>query len=191
MKMKSTALRTRMVLLAVAGLVVASTATAGAAELLTGREIKNETITGKDVRNGSLSKADFSGAIAGSRGPQGAEGPEGPAGPKGNTGPQGPAGPAGPTGAQGPQGSQGPAGVSGLQYVVIGEDVPKTSSAAWSAPCPAGTKVLGGGVSSFNPSVISIQESAPLNDGAGWAVQVHNGGGSTLGIFAWAVCAAA
>ncbi len=180
---------TRVVLGVAAALVVASTATAGAAQLITGKTIKNESITGRDVRNGSLTKADFSGNLAGPQGPEGPEGPRGPAGPKG---PTGAAGAEGAPGAQGPQGPQGPAGgLNGLQYVVIGEDVPKTSSAAWSAPCPAGTKVLGGGVSSFNPSVISIQESAPLNDGAGWAVQVHNGGGSTLGIFAWAVCAAA
>ena len=175
---------TRVVLGVAAALVVASTATAGAAQLVTGKTIKNESITGRDVRNGSLTKADFAGNLAGPQGPEGPEGLRGPVGPRGPTGAPGAEGP------QGPQGPQGPAGgLNGLQYVVIGEDVPQTSSAAWSAPCPAGTKVLGGGVSSSSPSVISIQESAPLNEGAGWAVQVRNGGASTLGIFAWAVCA--
>ena len=199
---KSTTLngpRIRTVLMIAAALVVGSTATAGAeaaAQLITGKQIKNSSVTGADVRDGSLTKVDFSGSIAGPRGPVGPEGPEGtqgPAGPKGATGATGATGAAGAPGAdgaQGPQGPQGPAGgLNGLQYITVGEDVPKESNAAWSAPCPAGTKVLGGGVSSFNPAVVEIQESAPLNGGAGWAVQVRNTASSTLGIFAWAVCA--
>ena len=183
---------TRVVLGVAAALVVASTATAGAAQLVTGKSIKNESITGRDVRNGSLDQGRL---LRQPRRPPGTGGPRGSPRTRRAQGPDRRPGRrrrAGCPGSARPQGPQGPAGgLNGLQYVVIGEDVPKTSSAAWSAPCPAGTKVLGGGVSSFNPSVISIQESAPLDDGAGWAVQVHNGGGSTLGIFAWAVCATA
>jgi hypothetical protein len=185
--------RVRVVLMLAAALVVGSAATAGADSaiaLITGKQIKNSSVTGIDVRDGSLTKSDFSGSLAGPRGPVGPEGPEGPQGPQGPAGAKGATGSVGPAGAQGPQGPQGPAGgLNGLQYITVGEDVPKESNAAWTAPCPTGTKVLGGGVSSFNPAVVQIQESAPLNEGAGWAVQVRNTSGSTLGIFAWAVCA--
>ncbi len=79
--------RTRFVLIAAAALVVASTATAGAADLFTGKDVKNESLTGKDVRNGTISGTDVTRRVAdqgrllrlarrpaGSAGPRGSEG---------------------------------------------------------------------------------------------------------------------
>jgi hypothetical protein len=182
--------RVRTVLMIAAALVVGSTATAGAeaaAQLLTGKQIKNESITGKDVRNGSLTRDDFSGSIAGPRGPAGPEGPEGAQGP---AGPKGATGATGAPGAQGPQGPQGPVGgVSGLEYVVAGETVQGGSAAAWAVACPGDKKVLGGGISRQVPANLSIRESAPMDGGIGWWVEAKNTGSSQMGIFGWAVCA--
>ena len=186
MNMKPISSRSKIVLLVAAGLIVASSTTAGAAALITGQSVKNESLTGRDIRNGSvkgadikdgsLTKDDFTGDL---------QGPVGPQGPKGEQGDQGIQGP------QGPGGPQGPAGVSGLQYVVVGEDVPTNSNAAWGANCPEGSgkKAIAGGVSSNSPSNITIRESAPLNDASGWWVQVFNSKASTVGVFAWVVCA--
>ena len=193
MNIKSISTRTRFVVLVAAGLIVASGATAGAANLITGQSVKNESLTGRDVRNGSLAgadirdgsltKDDFSGTLAGPQGPAGPAGPQGPAGPKGATGATGAPGQAGAPGAPGAP------GISGLQYVVTGESVSGNATEFWSAECPAGTKVLGGGVSSTNPVVVTVRETAALDNGAGWYVGVHNGQAAAQNSYAWAVCA--
>jgi hypothetical protein len=185
--------RIRFVLLLAAGMVVASAATAGAADLLTGQDVKNESLTGRDVRNGtisgadvrdgSLTKDDFSGTRAG---PQGPQGPEGPAGPKGATGATGAQGP---IGLPGQTGQQGPPGISGLEYVVTGNSVAGKATEFWQADCPAGKKVLGGGVSSTEPTLVLVRESAALDFGAGWYVGVYNDRATAQNSFAWAVCA--
>ena len=185
--------RIRFVLLLAAGMVVASAATAGAADLLTGKDVKNESLTGRDVRNGtisgtdvkdgSLTKDDFSGTLAGPQGPQGPQGPEGPAGPKGATGAQGPIGLTGQTG------QQGPPGISALEYVVVGNSVAGSATEYWGAECPAGKKVLGGGVSSTEPNFVTVRESAALDNGAGWWVGVLNSKVTAQNSYAWAVCA--
>ena len=194
MNMKKPSIRTRFVLLAAAGLVVASTATAGAADLLTGKDVKNESLTGKDIRNGtisgadvrdgSLTKDDFSGSLVG---PQGPEGPQGPAGPKGTTGAPGTPGA---PGEPGTPGAPGAPGVSALEYVVTGNSVNAKSTEYWAAECPVGKKVLGGGVSSIEPDFVTVRESAALDAGAGWWVGVYNDKASAQNSYAWAVCAA-
>jgi hypothetical protein len=77
--------------LLIAGLVVIllSVGVAGAAKLITGKEIKNHSITGKDIKKGSvpLSALRSTPSVPGSTGPQGA---------KGNPGVVGATGPAGP-----------------------------------------------------------------------------------------------
>ncbi len=191
--MKNTTLngpRVRAVLLVAAALVVGSTATAGAdaaAQLISGRDIKNGSVTGADVRDGSLTKADLSGSIAGPRGPVGPEGPQGAQGPAGPKGATGATGAPGAQGSQGPQGEAG--GLKGVEYVINGIDLAGGAATGLAADCPAGKKVLGGGVSSAVPTNLAIRETAPQNDGVGWWVEVKNTGGSQMGVFAWAVCA--
>lgn len=81
--------RSGMVLSFVLGLVIATAATAGAASLITGKQIKNGTITAKD-----LSKA-----VRAQLQKAGIPGPAGPVGPKGDEGPKGATGAVGPTDA--------------------------------------------------------------------------------------------
>lgn len=76
---------TGMIVTFVIGVVVASAATAGAASLITGKQIKNGTISAKDLSKAvrqQLAKAGRPGAV----GPQGLAGPTGPTG---RTGPAG------------------------------------------------------------------------------------------------------
>jgi hypothetical protein len=58
----------------------------------------------------------------------------------------------------------------------------------WGAECPAGKKVTGGGVSSDAPALVTVRESAALDNGAGWWVGVHNGNGVAKNSYVWAVC---
>ncbi|WP_344019920.1 hypothetical protein [Streptomyces luteireticuli] len=111
-----------------------------------------------------------SGAI-GPTGPSGPAGPTGPSGPAGATGPAGPPGPVGPpgaagsrgdNGAPGPRGETGPAGPQGppgppgppgeprplgLHTVERDYTVPALAKSQLlsSPPCPAGTRIIGGG----------------------------------------------
>ena len=128
-------------------------------ESLTGLDIRNGTVKGADVKDGSLTKDDFTGTLAG-------PGP----------------------GPPGPQGPQGPSGVSGIEYVVVGESVTAGTTEFWGAECPAGKKVTGGGVSSDAPALVTVRESAALDNGAGWWVGVHNGNGVAKNSYVWAVC---
>jgi hypothetical protein len=194
MNIKSISSRTRFVLLLAAGLIVASTTTAGAAALITGQSVKNESLTGRDIRNGSvkgadvkdgsLTKDDFSGSLVGAQGPVG---PQGPAGQKGDKGDKGE------PGAQGPAGPQGPAGFGGLTYVIEPEPVAANSAIAWGALCPGGTKATGGGVSSTAPANMVVRESAPQSNeqsiGFGWWAEIRNNGGTAATAYVWAICA--
>lgn len=188
----------------VAGLLLTAAlgGSAGAAALLTGKQIKdgsiggrditNSSLSGKDVRDGSLSPTDFSGSVQGPAGPAGPAGPQGPKGGTGPAGPIGPQGPTGPTGPAGPTGARGPSGISGLEYRTAGRTVSAGSFFTWQVDCPAGTKALGGGVATDgSPFAARIVQSAPANDGVGWVVSVRNEGTNTLSEYAWVVCAAA
>lgn len=92
--------RVRMLTAFLLGLVVASAATAGAASLITSRQIKDGTIQLRDL-SASAKKS-----LRGARGPIGAQGPQGA---KGDTGAQGAQGA---TGAQGVKGDKGDPGTS-------------------------------------------------------------------------------
>ena len=73
----------------------------------------------------------------------------GPQGPQGPAGPQGPEGPVGPQGPEGPAGADGVDGVSGYEVVskvLLGPLAAGEATGDIVANCPAGKKVLGGGV---------------------------------------------
>lgn len=93
----STKFRNPLVLAAV--LVFALAGTAGAARLITGKQVKNNSLTGKDIKNRSLKAADLSAkakaALQGDPGPKGDAGAAGAKGDKGDTGAAGPTAPAG------------------------------------------------------------------------------------------------
>ena len=79
----------RTVVVAVVAAVVASVATAGAASLITGKQIKDGSITAKDLSKAVRKQI----AKTGATGVAGPQGPAGGPGPKGDDGTQGPAGP--------------------------------------------------------------------------------------------------
>jgi hypothetical protein len=82
-------------LLAALIVVLLSVGAAGAAKLITGKDIANHSITGKDIRKGSLPLSVLKGTL-----------PAGPQGPKGETG------------IVGAKGSTGPAGASAITEVI-------------------------------------------------------------------------
>jgi collagen triple helix repeat protein len=168
------------------------------------RELKANAVGTRNVRDGSLLASDFKAgellrARKGDPGPKGDTGPKGDAGPKGATGAKGAAGsagPIGPPGSTGPAGPQGPSGVSGWTFKIkplsIGGS-PNHTPAEDEADCPAGTKVLGGGVTAGNEgdrSKLHVYESGPAGVADGWYVGVRNDGADTVPIFIWAICAA-
>lgn len=93
--------------------------------------------------------------VAGPSGPAGPQGPEGPAGPPGPAGPEGPEGPRGPEGPQGPTGPQGPAGEDGVSgYEIVSrthfDSFSNGQSRTYTMDCPAGKRVIGGGVVEYS-----------------------------------------
>ena len=128
----------------------------------------------------------------GAVGPQGSQGPPGPKGLTGLTGPagqRGAIGPAGPPGPPGTNGLQGPPGISGWQYVVVGIGLLAHTSQVWTANCPSGKKVLGGGVAGVHDTFFNLTESGPAGQGTGWQAWAYNAGPYSLNPYVWAICA--
>ena len=144
------------------------------------KQLKRNAVTSVKVKNGSLLRADFkSGQI--------------PAGPQGPAGPAGPAGPSGPQGIQGIQGIQGPPGPVNVAYVTSAPKVIATGAKTTTntAECPAGLRVMGGGVSTSTFNVNASIDST-LNQGStGWYGWVNNTTGGNITVWAHAVCASA
>lgn len=136
----------------------------GAAQIrpdaVTGAKIRAGAVTGADVRDGSLSVQDLAGGIP--TAPAGARGPAGPAGEPGPRGPAGAAGPKGDTGALGPAGSPG---VSGYERVEASRDVlPGATSVVVTAACPAGKRLIGGGVALRDPKLHVVAADPQFDD---------------------------
>jgi Collagen triple helix repeat (20 copies) len=128
---------------------------------------------------------------AGADGQQGAPGPAGPAGP---------AGAAGPAGPRGPQGPAGQSAVLGLEYPSTTFDNPATGQYGTPSgidfgqvPCPAGKKVVGGGVHTSGADQY-VNESYPTDGSSdtpgerGWGATVNNIGNSDETFVVYAVC---
>jgi hypothetical protein len=207
---------TRWALAAVAMLLVAA-GTAGAAQMLTGADIKNGSLTGADVKDRSLGSKDLSAAgmaalkgedgaagPAGAAGLQGPKGEIGPAGPRGATGPAGPAGPKGDTGAigaKGAAGTQGPVGPAGPQgpqgtfgAVTARSDDWQVASGefGWeNVSCNEGEVAVGGSTTAFAPGVST--GSWPLFDQngtpVGWQAGMSNNSGFTQHSTVYVICA--
>lgn len=175
--------RRHTIVVAYLALFAALGGSAYAAVTVTGTNIKDGTITGRDVRNRSLDVSELSRKAVGSL--KGKQGPAGPQGPKGETGAPG---------AQGPAGPQGPSGISGWGYTIAREQVKANGFTTWSVNCAAGTKPLGGGVSTFPLSNgVRVIDSAPATteagEATGWAVTLYNQSSVAVSGFAWAICA--
>lgn len=87
---------------------------------LSSTSVAADLITGKDIKNGSIRTVDLSKEVTKKLG---RTGPAGPAGPVGAQGAAGPAGAAGAAGAVGPEGPEGPAGPQGEP----GDPAPETT----------------------------------------------------------------
>lgn len=186
------------------------------------KNLKPNAVDSTKVRNGSLMAQDFAAGqllgqtsggspeARGPAGPQGATGPQGapgtagergaqgqtgPQGPAGQQGAQGPAGQQGPQGPQGPAGQQGPQGapgLSGVQRVIATIEYEDSEYHTVTATCPAGKKVIGGGVynSTFtNESDLEVNFSYPTPDLTGWSAKVRFEGDRPWTTSAIAICA--
>jgi hypothetical protein len=151
-------------------------------------------ITGAQIKNGSVGLADLSKkakkALKGQRGPRGFTGTAGPAGPAGLAGAVGPQGPAG---ANGANGGFDPDKVSYTAGAFV--SIPPGSADTSVAPCPAGSKVVGGGFYSdaWLNGGLYVTDQGPLDDGSGWYMDFYNSASASTDAFvqAYAVCAAA
>jgi len=161
-------MRTLIACAVVALLVGGGTATA--AQLITGKDVKNGSLTGADLEDGSVgfkeltrsarNRAEKPGpqGLKGDTGAKGDTGPAGPAGqqgPKGDTGSKGEAGANGETGPAGPQGENGAAGAQG----VPGAQGPAGPAGATGDTGPAGPV---GPVGPAGPAGIIAPASAAL-----------------------------
>ena len=142
------------------------------------KDIRNNQVSTRDVKNGSLLSQDFKpGQLpAGPRGAQGFPGATGAAGPKGDAG------------AAGAPGAPGVPGVSGYQRVVSSNEFnPPGQQTQASVDCPAGKRVLGGGVSTGGGIDHSVNASYPSSV-TRWTVWMNNKGAAGAFIAAYAIC---
>lgn len=129
--------------------------------------LKQNAVTSAKVKNRTLLAADFAlGQI-----PPGPPGPAGPSGERGDKGDKGDAG------------GQGPPGVSGLQ-LVQGTTPSNSSDKSLYVPCPAGKRVLGGGVSAPPSPELTVKRSYPDPQLSGWVANVDQDAPLS---FSWAI----
>ena len=118
-----------------------------------GKKLARAAVTSTQVRDGSLRGDDF----APGQLPRGERGAEGPAGPI------------------------GPVGISGYHVVLLAGAVqPDDTSGSFTADCPPGESVLGGGVATFLRN-IHVLSSTPVDDGRSWSVHVEPVTGNVFG----------
>ena len=165
-------------LVAFAALFVASSGTAVAAKLITGKQVANNSIASIDVKNGSLQTKDLSAkaraSLKGAAGQPGAQGPAGPAGPKGA------------------DGAAGAPGMSGREVVVEATATNSDAEKSALATCPDGKRVVGGGANVFPNDVdnVVVREAFP-SSATGFYVEAQELGAvaDNWQVAAYAICA--
>jgi hypothetical protein len=151
-------------IVALAALFVALSGTAVAGSgLISGTSIKNGTISAEKLTPNAI------------RFLHGLRGPQGPQGINGN------AGPAGPAGVAGAAGTFASANVQVVNSGQVGINPGSGGQAV--ANCPAGTKLIGGGMITGAAYIAS----APA--GNGWLAGAYNTSSSVSNIIAYAICA--
>jgi hypothetical protein len=97
-----------------------------------------------------------------------------------------------PTGAQGPQGPAGPAGLSAREQVSAETPLTSVGPKNTSATCPAGKKVIGGGVEvgGSGRNRVTVTENKPVGDN-GWEGEAFEAvaTGQTWKLVVHAICA--
>jgi hypothetical protein len=160
---------TPSLVLSLVAVVLASTGSAVAAGLITGKQVKDSSLTGKDIKNKSLTPSDFSGSVQGPQGRQGVPGVPGTAGP------------------QGIQGPAGPTAVAKLTRVRVDGSVAAGDVNGVDADCPSGQSAVSGGYVTAGTGVVFSQDSF---GGSGWSVLYDNYYGSqSAPVSAVAYCA--
>jgi hypothetical protein len=99
----------------------------------------------------------------------------------------GPAGPAGGVGPAGPAGPIGPRGLSGYELRIQRQDIPGRDYRSWQVRCTGNKKAFGGGVS--GNFLTEVRESAPANEGIGWAATAYNASPVDYSAYVWVICA--
>src|SRR3954447_9527019 len=111
---------------AIAALLLGGIGTAGAAKLISGKDVRDRSIRGRDIAKNSVYSSNLSNGLrkaiftqqsqskSGTNGQQGANGTKGDKGDTGAQGPQGAQGAPGSTGASGSDGAPGEAGFATL-----------------------------------------------------------------------------
>jgi hypothetical protein len=150
----------KAIAVAVVAMAIVGGGAAGAARLITGKQVKDGSITGWDIKNHSLKPVDFKGSVRGPRGHPGAEGPRGAQGPQGTQGPQGPA---------------GPTVVNQLTRVELVGVIPPDAVNHVNATCPAGQGVVSGGYYAVGTGAVFYEDSF---GGRAWSVGYDNHGAS-------------
>jgi hypothetical protein len=145
-------------LLGVVIVMLLSVGVAGAAKLITGKDIKNHSITGKDIKKGSLPLSVLKGKP--------------------------PTGQKGETGIVGAKGSTGPAGVSAITEVValggpIAASIAPSSTLTFVGE-PAEVTVFTGDQGLVEATVTVGTAVAPIDDPAKFAVTICVGEGSEI-----------
>lgn len=138
---------------------------------VTTAKLRKNAVTSAKVKDGSLFAVDFApGQLPG--------GSVGPAGPKGDPGPQGPA---------------GKPGLADLEFVMRNTANDLQSPKILDAPCPAGKKVVGGGMARGGAADTAIVTwDAPWQDLSKWRVEAKwpsGGFPQNWQLVAYAICA--
>lgn len=96
----------------------------------------------------------------------------------------------GKAGRPGPPGPPGPPGVSGYQQVSNTQTCGADTFCTFTATCPPGTVVTGGGLntSTFISSGVYLYESGPINNTT-WRSTLRNTTGSSFSVTVRAICA--
>jgi hypothetical protein len=179
------------------------------ANSVTGKQIASSAVGTSELRDGAVTAAKVrdltaaafkSGELEALAGRPGEPGVRGPVGPAGAPGSGGPAGPKGETGLAGPAGSPGRDGFAELVYVDRTVTSPAGEQSFVSVFCPAGTSVLGGGVTSESNAVggQNVNSTFPIDGGDadgvrddGWGGYIDNYTNAEQFIVASATCAKA
>ena len=140
-------------------------------------QLKTGAVTSLKVKNGSLLGADFKvGQLpAGAPGATGEKGEKGERGDKGEKGDKG---------LNGDRGAAGPPGLSGYQIVSPGTVTAGPIFQTVTVICPAGKRVIGGGVQGVGSA---FQGGFPSGDGRSWIAGSTKAGSS--GLTGYAICA--
>jgi hypothetical protein len=156
-------------------------------------QLKHDAVTTGKVKNHTLLAIDFKkGQLpSGPQGPQGPAGPAGAQGPKGDKGDNGDKGPKGDPGTQGPKGDKGDKGDPGVTGYTIVTDTQADApgNKAGTAVCPAGMKVIGGGVRSDGAYSGVVVEGFPDTDHSWFARASFANPNFSYDLVTYAICA--